>query len=320
MPHPPDTLITLVASRMKVADGVVQLELASADGRPLPAFEPGAHIDVHLANGLIRQYSLTNFQPAADSYTIAVGLAEPSRGGSKHIHDAISTGSFLRISPPGNSFPIAPDASGYVFVAGGIGITPILSMARWCEMNRKPWRLLYAARCRKRAAYADELAALGGDRVRLHFDDEAGQFVDLSAWLGKLRRDEHVYCCGPEPLMNAVEAATALHPAAGVHFERFTPPEPPTAATSHPFKLKLRLSARELTVEAGTSILDTLEQAGIDHPFGCREGLCRSCEAEVCAGIPDHRDYVLSDAEKASNRTLMVCVSRAKNDCLELNL
>lgn len=320
MSHPPDTLAAMVASRTELADGVVQLELTSADGRPLPAFEPGAHIDVCLADGLIRQYSLANFQPAPDSYTIAVGLAEPSRGGSKQIHDAVSAGNLLRISRPRNSFPIDPDATGYVFVAGGIGITPIISMARWCEMNRKPWRLLYAARNRQRAAYADELAALGGARVRLHFDDEAGQVADLAAWLGTLRTGEHVYCCGPGPLMKAVEAATVTHSAACVHFERFSAPEPPTAAASHPFTLKLRLSARELTVAAGTSILDTLEQAGIDHPFGCREGLCRSCEAEVCAGIPDHRDYVLSDAEKASNQTIMVCVSRAKNDCLELNL
>lgn len=320
MSHPPDTLTTMIASRTEVADGVVQLELTSADGRPLPAFEPGAHIDVYLADGLIRQYSLANFQPAPDIYTIAVGLAEPSRGGSAQIHDTVSTGTLLRIGLPRNSFPIVPDATRYTFVAGGIGITPILSMARWCEMKRKPWRLLYAARSRKRAAYVEELAALGGDRVKLHVDDEAGQVADLAAWLGKLRVDEHVYCCGPEALMNAVEAATASHPAICVHFERFSPPEPPTAVTSHPFKLKLRLSARELTVAADASILDTLERAGIDHPFGCREGLCRSCEVEVCAGIPDHRDYVLSDAEKASNQTIMVCVSRAKNDRLELNL
>lgn len=320
MSQAPDTLTTRVAGRRAVAAGVVELELKSADGKTLPAFEPGAHIDVHLAGGLIRQYSLANFQPAPDSYTIAVGLADASRGGSRYVHNSIAVGDELRIGLPRNSFPLDPNATGYTFVAGGIGITPILSMVRWCEMARKPWRLLYAARSRTRAAYVEYLLALGSERVRLHFDDEAGHVADLAGFLSRLRRDEHVYCCGPEPLMKVVAAQTATHPAACVRFERFSVPATPAGGSNRPFQVRLKLSGRELEVGADSSILDALEQAGIDHPFACREGLCRSCETEVCSGMPDHRDYVLSDTEKASNRMMMVCVSRARDGYLELNL
>ena len=316
----PDMLTARVTGRRTVATGVVELELKSPNGESLPSFEPGAHIDVHLDGGLVRQYSLANFQPDPDSYTIAIGLADASRGGSRYVHDSVAVGDELRIGLPRNSFPLAPEAEGYAFVAGGIGITPILSMVRWCEMARKPWRLLYAARSRQRAAYAEELVALGGGRVRLHFDDETGQMADLAGFLARLRRDEHVYCCGPEPLMQVVATQTAAHPADCVHFERFSAAEAPAAGGNRPFRVRLKSSGRELQIDAGSSILDALEQAGIDHPFACREGLCRSCEAEVCSGLPDHRDYVLSDAEKASNRMMMVCVSRARDDCLELNL
>lgn len=320
MAQAPDTLATRVAARQAIAEAVVELELKSADGRPLPAFEPGAHIDVHLPGGLVRQYSLSNFQPAADRYTIAIGLAEASRGGSRYMHESLAPGDDLRIGMPRNSFPLDPNAPGYVFIAGGIGITPILSMVRWCEMARKPWRLLYAARSRRRAAYVDALVALGADRISLHFDDEAGRVVDLASFLARLRRDEQVYCCGPEPLMDVVAAQTAAHPSASVRFERFSAPASASGAGNRPFRIWLKASQRELEVGADRSILDTLEQAGIEHPFACREGLCRSCETEVCAGVPEHRDYALSDVEKASNRMMMVCVSRARGDRLELNL
>jgi ferredoxin-NADP reductase len=220
----PDTLAARVAGRRAIAAGVVELELKTSDGSTLPAFEPGAHIDVHLGGGLVRQYSLANFQPAPDSYTIAIGLADASRGGSRYMHDSVAVGDELQIGLPRNSFPLDPEAAGYAFIAGGIGITPILSMVRWCEMARKPWRLLYAARNRQRAAYVEELVALGGDRVRLHFDDEAGHVADLAGFLGRLRRDEHVYCCGPEPLMQVVATQTAAHPADRVRFERFSAP------------------------------------------------------------------------------------------------
>jgi vanillate O-demethylase ferredoxin subunit len=320
VPQAPDTIATRVAGRRTVAAGVVELELKSADGKPLPAFEPGAHIDVNLAGGLMRQYSLANFQPAPDSYTIAVSLADASRGGSRYVHDSIAVGDVLRIGLPRNSFPLDPKATGYTFIAGGIGITPILSMVRWCEMARKPWRLLYAARSRTRAAYVEELAFLGGERARLHFDDEAGHVADLASFLARLRRDEQVYCCGPEPLMQVVAAQTATHPVDCVHFERFSVSAAPAGGYNRPFRVRLKSSGRELEIGADSSILDALEQAGIDHPFACREGLCRSCETEVCSGLPDHRDYVLSDTEKASNRMMMVCVSRARDGYLELNL
>lgn len=315
-----DTLPTRVTAKQQIAEGVVELELKSVDDRPLPTFEPGAHIDVHLSGGMVRQYSLSNFQPAADRYTIAIGLAAASRGGSRYLHDTVAVGDELRIGLPRNRFPLDPDAPSYLFVAGGIGVTPILSMVRWCEMARKPWYLLYAARSRRRAAYVDELLALGGDRVRLHFDDEAGQVVDLASLFAQLRRDEQVYCCGPEPLMALVAEHAAAHPSASVCFERFSAPAAASDTGNRPFRVWLKASQRELEVCADSSILDTLEQAGIAHPFACREGLCRSCETEVCAGVPEHRDYVLSDAEKTSNQIMMICVSRSRSDRLELNL
>jgi vanillate O-demethylase ferredoxin subunit len=320
MPQPPDTLNLRVAARRAIADEVVELELRSIDNAQLPGFEPGAHIDVHLANGMVRQYSLANYQPAPDSYTIAVGLAVASRGGSKHIHESIAVGDLLPVSLPRNSFPLDPAAAGYVFIAGGIGITPIMSMVRWCEMSRTPWRLLYSARSRQRAAYAEQLAALGGERVHLHFDDITGSFADLDNYLAKLRAEDQVYCCGPEPLMQAVGRAAAHHPASHVRFEHFSVVPTDAPSLNHAFTVRLTQSARDLPVPADISILDALDLAGIAHPFGCREGLCRSCEAEVCGGIPDHRDFVLSDEERAANRSIMVCVSRSKSDCLELKL
>ncbi|MCX7146590.1 MAG: ferredoxin reductase, partial [Sulfuritalea sp.] len=245
MPRSPDALHVRVAMRRAIADGVVELELRPTENRPLPGFEPGAHIDVHLANGLLRQYSLTNFQPAPDSYTIAVGLAEASRGGSRYVHDSVAVGEVLQISLPRNNFPLAADAAGYSFIAGGIGVTPILSMVRWCELSRKPWHLLYSARSRQRAAYAEELAALGGGRVHLHFDDSAGGFADIGAFLASLRTEDHVYCCGPEPLMQAVSRTTFSHPVNQVHFERFTAAVANAPAPNAAFTVRLRQSARD---------------------------------------------------------------------------
>lgn len=317
-----ETIEVRVAGRSAAAEGVVQLELRCAQGRPLPAFEPGAHVDVFLDNGLVRQYSLCNFQPAPDTYEIAVGLAAPSRGGSQHVHESIRVGDVLRISLPRNNFGLAPDASSFVFVAGGIGITPILSMIRWCVMQHRPWRLLYTARSMRRAAYLEQLSNLGAGRIAFHFDEEQRGYADMDRYLHGLSQGEHVYCCGPEPLMQAVEKAAVGHPRHALHFERFAAPAadvgrplPDTA-----FQVRLRKSGLSLSIEPGHSILETLEQAGVSLPFACREGLCRSCETPVCAGVPDHRDYVLSDEERAGNKTMMICVSRSKTPILELDI
>lgn len=323
MSSPPGAFEVVVADRRDGADKVVQLELRSAAGRPLPAFEPGAHVDVFLNNGMVRQYSLVNFQPEPETYEIAIGLADNSRGGSRHLHDTVRVGDVLRISPPRNNFVLVPDARSYVFIAGGIGITPILSMIRWCEMQRKQWRLLYTVRSRQRAAYHQQILGLGADRVEFHFDDEQQGFADVARYLEGVDPAEHVYCCGPEALMQAVEQAASAHPAQALHFERFSAPAACAsgeAVPDSPFLLRLRRSGRVFSVEAGKSILDTLEQAGVSLPFSCREGLCRSCETPVCSGEPDHRDYVLSDEERAANATMLICVSRSISPTLELDI
>lgn len=317
-----NTITVKVVDRTVGADGVVQLELKSTTEMPLPPFEPGAHVDVYLANGLVRQYSLCNFQPEPDSYEIAIGLTELSRGGSIYMHEKVTIGDTLQISAPRNNFALVPDASRYVFVAGGIGITPILSMIRWCEMSHKNWQLLYTVRSRKRAAYLEQLLAFGGDRIHLHFDDEKDGYADVKQYLSHLGEGDHVYCCGPEPLMNAVEQATLGHPRHAVHFERFSAPasDAATTATDTAFVVRLKRSNMDVSVSADKSILESLEEAGISLPFSCREGLCRSCETAVCSGVPDHRDYVLSDEERDSNQTMMICVSRSKSPILELDI
>ncbi|RJG02570.1 PDR/VanB family oxidoreductase [Noviherbaspirillum sedimenti] len=320
MPSQPETYEVVIAERAIGADGVVQLELKTSDGRPLPDFEPGAHIDVHLPNGLVRQYSLCNYQPAPDTYEIAIGLADASRGGSTYVHESVLEGHKLQISAPRNNFALVPDASTYVFIAGGIGITPILSMIRWCEMSRKRWRLLYTVRSRKRAAYLDQLLAFDRDNILLHFDDEKQGYADVAKFIADLDAQDHIYCCGPEPLMNAVEKSAHAHPKHAVHFERFSAPSSDKQAPSDTFVVRLIRSKLEITIPEDKSILECLEDAGVLMPFSCREGLCRSCETAVCAGVPDHRDYVLTDEEQASNKTMMICVSRAKSSVLDLDL
>lgn len=326
MRAPTDTLAVRVLARHAEADGVLRLELAAADGAALPPFEPGAHVDLHLANGLIRQYSLLNYQPAPAlplSYEIAVGLADASRGGSSHLHAAVAAGDLLSISPPRNSFALVADAPCYVFIAGGIGVTPIVSMIRWCAAHGKPWRLLYTVRSRKRAACLDALRALGGGRVVLHFDDENAGYADVAAFLAGCGADHAafpVYCCGPQALMAAVERAALAQPRGALHFERFSAPAAAAHQPDQAFLLRLQRSGTAVRVAAGVSILDALEGEGLALPFGCREGLCRSCETAVCAGQPEHRDYVLSDQERAAGKTMMICVSRSLSAVLTLDI
>ncbi len=308
------------------AKDVVSLELRAAGGGPLPVFTPGAHLEITVpsiapvSRPLIRHYSLCNDSRERDRYVVAVGRARQGRGGSDAIHDGLRVGTMLSVSPPRNHFPLVADAGHYRFIAGGIGITPILWMIRWCEANNKDWSLLYCARSRVRAAFHEELRAMGS-RVRFHFDDECGGPPDLAQALIPNAPDEHVYCCGPEPLMLAVESRCAARPAGQVHFEWFSAKEIQGGApgTAKPFTVRLRQSGLTLEVPADQSILDVMEVHGVSVPFSCREGLCRTCETPVHAGEVDHRDQVLSDAEKSANKSVLICVSRARGEHLELD-
>lgn len=304
----------LIVSRIvREASGVLGLHLRSPDGAMLPAFEAGAHVDVALGNGLLRQYSLCGDPAERDVYRLGVGLAPDSRGGSRYVHDQLRAGDLVDIGEPRQLFGLHAQAASHVFIAGGIGITPILSMIHACVRRGEPWRLLYCVRDRDAAAYLSELA-VHGERVALHVDrEQGGARCDLDAYLGGQREPgQHIYCCGPGPLMDAVAAACerAGIAAARVHYERFSAA---TAAAPEPgaaFTVRLARSGGCHEVPADKSVLDVLEAAGVAWPYSCREGLCRSCEAGVLSGAVDHRDYVLSDEERAANRSMMVCVSR----------
>lgn len=314
------TLTVQVADIRAEARDVMALELRAVGGGELPAFEPGAHLDVHLPNGLVRQYSLTNDWRERDRYVIGVGRAADSRGGSSYVHSSIRAGAQLTVSAPRNNFPLDPEAVSFLFIAGGIGITPIMAMVRWCVANQKPWRLVYAARSRQRAAFYEELCALGGDRLHFHFDDERGGILDASQAISGWAEGERIYCCGPDALMNAVKDVTEDFPSGAVRFEWFTAPQSDEPKDSTSFTVRLERSGVEFEVPEQKSILEVLEEHGFEIPFSCREGLCGTCVTDVCSGEPDHRDYVLSDEERASGKKMTICCSRSKSDVITLDL
>lgn len=318
----PPNLMVEVSDVAAEARDIIRLELRAADGGALPPFEPGAHVEVLLPGGLVRHYSLVNDWRETDRYVIAVCRTADSRGGSDFLHASVRRGTKLKISAPRNNFPLSPDAGRYLFVAGGIGITPIMAMICWCDAHEKPWRLVYAARSRQRAAFYEDLGpSAEAQQVRFHFKDEQRVSLDVAATLEGLAADEHVYCCGPASLMQAVRDGTVDRPAGTVRFEWFTAPDDSAAeADDGEFTVTLKRDGRTFAVPAGTSILEVLEGHGLAIPFSCREGLCGTCRTTVLAGRPDHRDYVLSDEEREAGTAMMLCVSRAQSDDLVLDL
>ncbi|MDI3418895.1 PDR/VanB family oxidoreductase [Streptomyces luteolus] len=295
------------------AEGVLSVELVHPDGKPLPAWAPGAHIDVHVG-GQIRQYSLCGDPAACGSYRIGVLDAPSSRGGSRHVHTVLRPSQRVTVSEPRNHFALE-EAAGYVFLAGGIGVTPILAMAREAARRGAAWRMVYGGRSRASMAFADELAAFGGD-LTLVPQDEQGH-IDLAAALAELPEGTLVYCCGPEPLLAAVEAAC---PAEVLRVERFAAPVVERVADDGEFEVECRASGLTLTVGPDTSILEAAEQAGLTVESSCRDGICGSCETRVLDGTPDHRDFLLSEAEHAANASMMICVSRCASGRLALDL
>jgi vanillate O-demethylase ferredoxin subunit len=311
--------------RLEVADvraearDVLSLELRAPNGAALPPFEPGAHLEVDLPNGLVRHYSLTNDWRERERYVIGVARVADGRGGSSYIHQSVKKGAILPVSAPRNNFALDPRAEGYCFIAGGIGITPIVSMVRWCAARGRPWRLVHATRDAQRAAFHETLRELGS-RVDFHFDAERGAVLDVARVLGGVGPAEHVYCCGPAPLMDAVRIHSAPLPAGHVHFEYFTAPEQEAVKDAGGFEVELRSSGRRIAVPADKSILESLEAAGLELPFSCREGLCGTCLTGVCAGEIEHRDYVLTQAERDAGQSMTICVSRARSPLLVLDL
>jgi ferredoxin-NADP reductase len=310
----------IVERRHAVAEDVVSLVLRPADGGELPPWTPGAHIDLLLTPSLTRQYSLCGSPAGSDTWRIAVLRDPRSRGGSNHVHDLLETGSRVRVRGPRNHFPLV-SAQRYLFIAGGIGITPMLPMIEWAVQAGADWRLLYGGRRRASMAFLDELAA-HGDRVEVCPEDERG-LLDLAAALDQPRDATLLYCCGPEPLLAAVEAKCASWPVGSLQVERFAakPQAADASAGAEPaFELALQRSGITVTVPPDRSILDICEEAGVSTLASCREGVCGTCEASVLEGVPDHRDSVLSDAERESGEFMMICVSRCRSPRLVLDL
>lgn len=313
-----DKIEVIVQKKTVVAHEVVDLILTTTDGSTLPDAEPGAHVEIHLPAG-IKHYSIHAHCRSTNTYSFGIGLSHPSKGGSEYIHHKLSQGDRLWISLPKNNFKLVDNATTYIFIAGGIGITPILSMVTWCEQNGKKWRLLYSVRERSRVAYASVIRDF--QNADIHVDEEAGTFADLSSFIGEVGEGAHVYCCGPGPLMDAVQTvALKVLPSAQVHFELFSPPESVEHGQSNSFSIELASSGKIFEVPADSSILDVLEQNGYEVPYSCREGLCRTCETTVLEGEVDHRDYVLDDDERESNTVILPCVSRCLGKKLKLDI
>ncbi|MFF3839020.1 PDR/VanB family oxidoreductase [Streptomyces sp. NPDC001930] len=306
--------LQLIVHRMTwEAEGVLSVELTHPDGKPLPAWTPGAHVDVHVG-GQIRQYSLCGDPQDQGAYRIGV-LNEPaSRGGSRHVHTQLRPGQFVTVSEPRNHFALE-DAASYVFVAGGIGITPLLAMAREAARRGADWRMVYGGRSRASMAFTAELALLDGE-VTLVPQDELGH-IDLDEVLTGLPDGALVYSCGPEPLLVAVEQRC---PEGRLRLERFAAPTVERTGDDEEFEVECRASGLTLRVDAHTSILDAVENAGIDVDSSCRDGICGSCETRVLDGTPDHRDFLLSEAEQTAGATMMICVSRCASGRLVLDL
>lgn len=314
-------LLLEIESIEQVADGALTLTFVSPSGDDLPAWSPGAHVDVILDQvDLTRQYSLCGDPDDHARWRIGVLNAPDSRGGSRHIHENAQMGDLVRVRGPRNNFPLEP-APSYVFIAGGIGITPLLGMITQAERQGADWQLLYGGRSTASMAFRDELAAYG-DRVRLFPADEVG-LMPLAdpELLGTARPGTLVYTCGPQPLMDAVAEAATHWPTGSVHKELFSA-DPSLAAPGalDSFEVVLQRSGKRIVVEQDKSILEAVEAEGVRVLSSCRAGVCGTCEVDVIEGTPEHRDSVLSEEEREENDFLLICCSRSLSSRLVLDL
>jgi ferredoxin-NADP reductase len=309
-------IAVLVAGVEYVTADILHITLAAPDGVPLPKWEPGSHIEVALTTDLIRQYSLCG-DADSPNWCIAVHRESESRGGSAWIHDNIHVGQTLTVSEPRARFPLV-DAPHYLFVAGVIGITPILAMIDACDRRKASWRLVYTGRSESTMAFTERLRRYGPS-VSIHPTDAHGR-IDVAGLVSEVPSGTAVFCCGPSTLVDAVESEGAAHPEVTVHVERFRPRDGALSGTDTEFDVILDETGVTVRVGCGQSILDALESAGIHVPTSCREGTCGTCETVVLEGIPDHRDSYLTAAEQESNEVMMVCCSRSTEDVLVLDL
>jgi vanillate O-demethylase ferredoxin subunit len=314
--------------RVAVADTIAQdirlLKLEANDGSNLPIWNPGSHIDLHLGQGITRQYSLCGPHGDRSAYQVAVKLEPQSRGGSKFVHESLEVGSELLISPPRNHFEMKADAGHTLLVAGGIGITPLISMARELNEKQQRFELLYFTRSEHHAAFREEL--------------EGGPLRESSRLLSGLERDDveevlesalndrydgsHLYLCGPNPFMDMVRAVAARFgwPEETVHLEYFAGAEPADQGAQTSFELKLARSGKTVTIPANKTIVDVLREEGVEVETSCEQGVCGTCVARVLDGTPEHHDCFLTSQEQARGDCMAVCISRSKSKLLVLDL
>lgn len=311
----------------QLATGIQRFEFRPTDEAAWPAVSAGAHVELHLAPRLSRSYSLVNAPGESHRYVVAVQRNATGQGGSRYLHDTLRVGDELQISAPRNAFPLEESAAQSILIAGGIGITPLWSMAQRLAQLGRPWTLHYATRTPASAAYAEQFVALAANslgKVKLYFDGGVSdQGLDLQAIAQDSPADAHLYCCGPAGMLKAFEAATAQLPPARVHREYFAAPPAPAQdakSTDQAFRVRLSKSGQLVPVDSGTTILDALLNAGVDVPYSCMSGICGMCTTGVLGGVPDHRDHVLSEAEKACGQQIILCCSRAKSPELVLDL
>lgn len=309
-----------VASRATVAQDIVRLDLVALDGAPLPPFTAGAHIDLMLPNGLVRQYSLSNDPARREHYRVAVLRDPASRGGSAVVHEALREGTTLRIGPPRNLFSLDEDGDDFVLLAGGVGITPILSMAHRLAALGKAFALHYCARDATRAAFLDEASALFPAQLHRHFDAAPETRLDLDRALAGPAPTRHLYVCGPRGFMDfVVEGARARGWAPDqIHQESFA--AAPVDAGAGSFTLRIASTGQLIEVRPDQTAAQALENAGVFIPLSCEQGVCGTCLTPVLDGQPDHRDLFQTDDEKAANTQFTPCCSRARSPVLVLDL
>ncbi len=311
-----DQIRMRVERRRDLTPSIAEFTLAPLDGAELPSFGPGAHITVETPSGAMRRYSLVNDGADPKTYVVAIKREPQSRGGSASMHDQAVEGYELNIEPPENDFPLT-DVQKYLLIAGGIGITPIYSMARYLDKKGKLLRIIYVSRSAEEAAYLDELKKDYAGRMIVHHDngnpDNVYDFWDDLA----TPRATHVFCCGPKPLMDEIKAVSGHWPEGRVHFEDFKPVEV-VRKDDTPFEVVLKKSGKTVTVPADRSILEALRDAGYPTSSSCESGTCGTCKTRLLEGEGDHRDLVLMDEEKPNY--IMICVSRAKSGSLVLDL
>ncbi len=302
----------------KIADGVHLFEFRDAGGRLLPRFTAGAHITIRVPNGLLRKYSLCNDPAERDRYQVAVKREVQGRGGSANLIDTAKTGDELMVAPPVNDFGLPPRAQDFLFIAGGIGITPIMAMIREIQAQGKRFRLFYCTRSPETTAFAQELSAPEfAGKVVIHHDQGDPAFsLDLKPILAERRNREHLYCCGPRPLMEAVRRMTDHWSTTAVHFEAFSEAET-HKPDDKPFRVRIARSGKVVEVPADKTILEVLRENGFDVPSSCETGTCGTCRTRMLSGEADHRDLVLAEHERSDH--IMICVSRARSEEITLD-